>query len=394
MTVATFNQNNFTVDDAATYKGKLDANIAVLAGIAAQFAAHAAATPNMTVLIDAGLLFKDTILTAVSQQTTTTLVAPVSNPRIDRLVIDAATGVYSVIAGVEAASPVAPAITMGKLPIARLAMTVGMTVIANAIITDERTSLISSSVALQNAFTGLTLSTAGASTTLSIAAGQAANSTNTAMMTLAATMAKTTAAWAVGSTNGGLDTGAIAANIFYSWYLIRRPDTGVVDVIYSLSSTAPTLPANYTQFRRLGTWPTNASSQWASILQTGDLFQWLTPPTDVSSYNPGILAVTRTLSVPSVTDIIANLRVTSQNSGTSGTCLQLISDLAMVDIAPNGWQTDTSGLINLAGYAYTQVSRLSVRTNGLAQIRTRLSFSDASCFIGIATLSWTDARVK
>lgn len=59
------------------------------------------------------------------------------------------------------------------------------------------------------------------------------------------------AAWAVGNNQGGLDTGSVSNSTYYIW-LIRRPDTGVVDALFSLSATAPTMPANYTQKRLIG----------------------------------------------------------------------------------------------------------------------------------------------
>lgn len=57
--------------------------------------------------------------------------------------------------------------------------------------------------------------------------------------------------WAVGSGSGGLDTGTIGSGTYYA-YIIRRPDTGVVDVLYSLSATTPTLPSSYTQKALIG----------------------------------------------------------------------------------------------------------------------------------------------
>src|SRR5581483_6632569 len=90
--------------------------------------------------------------------------------------------------------------------------------------------------ALQNYLTGLTLSTAGSSATFSVAAGEAMDSTNVALMILAASISKTTSSWAVGSGNGGLDTGAIATSTWYHVWLIQRPDTGVVDVLISTSA--------------------------------------------------------------------------------------------------------------------------------------------------------------
>lgn len=140
MGVATFNQNNFTTDDPTTYKGKLDGNTAVLAGIADDFAPHQAATPNMTVVTDAGGVMVNGNLVTQAQQTTSTITAPASNPRIDRVVIDAASGAVSVVTGTEAASPTPPAIPAGKLPVAQVSLSVGQNSIVNANLTDERTA--------------------------------------------------------------------------------------------------------------------------------------------------------------------------------------------------------------------------------------------------------------
>jgi hypothetical protein len=126
---------------------------------------------------------------------------------------------------------------------------------------------------------GLVLSTAGSSATFSVAPGQAADGTNSDMMTLASAISKTTSAWAAGSGNGGLDTGTISAAAWYHVHLIKRLDTQVVDVLFSLSATAPTLPANYTLFRRIGSVKT-ASSLWTAFNQYGDFFYWVAPVTE------------------------------------------------------------------------------------------------------------------
>lgn len=141
MTVATFEQPNYLTQSAAAYKAAIDAAIAVLQSIGGDFAPHASTAANMQVVIDAGRIFKPGgAMVSVSQQTTGALIAPVSNPRIDRIVVDSEDGIYSVITGTEAASPTAPAIPNGKLPVCQIAMTVAMTTIANSIITDERTT--------------------------------------------------------------------------------------------------------------------------------------------------------------------------------------------------------------------------------------------------------------
>jgi len=134
----TYQEPNYSLDPPEVYKGKLDENAVAHNEITGQFAPHEAATPDMTVLIDAGRVLDDVTLTQIAQQTTAAFTAPVTNPRIDRIVIDESTGAYSVIAGTEAASPAAPAITAGKLPCCQVALAVSTTAITNTLITDER----------------------------------------------------------------------------------------------------------------------------------------------------------------------------------------------------------------------------------------------------------------
>ena len=133
---------DFTSQTASVYKANIDAGFAVADRLAWAFAPHeqdvGSPQPDMTVRLDAGALFDGTTLTEVSAQSTGTITAPTTNPRIDRVVIDESTGAVSVIAGTEAPSPSAPAITAGKLPIARVALVVSQTSIDNADITDER----------------------------------------------------------------------------------------------------------------------------------------------------------------------------------------------------------------------------------------------------------------
>jgi hypothetical protein len=156
---------------------------------------------------------------------------------------------------------------------------------------------------------GLTLSTAGSSTTFSVSAGMAADSTNVDMMVLSSAISKTTGAWAVGTGNGALDTGAIAANTWYHFYLIKRVDTGLVDPLISLSATAPTLPTNYTLSRRIGSRITNGSSQWASFTQDGDWFVPAAVTSELATASaPTSLTALTLAGVPSGVRVLVKLR--------------------------------------------------------------------------------------
>lgn len=102
--------------------------------------------------------------------------------------------------------------------------------------------------------TGLTYANNGSDATndIDIATGACMDATGAYWMALASARTKRLdAAWAVGTNQGGLDTGSIADTDYYIW-LIARSDTGVVDVLFSTSSTSPTMPTNYDYKRLIG----------------------------------------------------------------------------------------------------------------------------------------------
>lgn len=241
-------------------------------------------------------------------------------------------------------------------------------------------------VPIQGYIFGLTLSTAGSSNGFGIAAGQAANSTAIDLMVLASAYTKTTGAWAVGSGNGALDTSSIAANTWYHVYLIKRPDTGVVDVLISTSVSAPVLPTNYTEFRRIGSMRTEASSQWLKFSQLGDDFIWNTAFVDRATSVVGSTAAqTLALSVPPGIQFDANISVLTA-AGTDTEGRGLVTSLDKAD-------ESTSAALNV-GFSgpngTTSISGLSVRTNVSGQIRYRVASTLSS--IQIITFGWRDPR--
>lgn len=136
--VSQFTQPDNTSQDAGTYKGAIDDSVSVMARLAGAFAPHEQATPNMTVRLDVGFVFNGQTLTEVAAQSSATITAPTTNPRIDRIHVDGGTGVVGIATGAEAASPSAPAIPAGTIPVAQVSLTVGMSQITNGDLTDER----------------------------------------------------------------------------------------------------------------------------------------------------------------------------------------------------------------------------------------------------------------
>lgn len=118
---------------------------------------------------------------------------------------------------------------------------------------------------------------------IAIAPGVARSGDDSTNMTLAAILTKQIdAAWAVGDDAGGLDTGSVAVNTLYAVWLIKRPDTGVVDALFSTSFTSPTLPANYSNLRLIGAVWTDSSSNIYAYIQSGDYFRYLGAPNEVT----------------------------------------------------------------------------------------------------------------
>lgn len=229
---------------------------------------------------------------------------------------------------------------------------------------------------------GLALSTAGGSGTFGIAAGVAADSTNASLMALGSAYTKTTSAWAVGSGNGGLDTGAIANTTWYHAYLIERTDTGVCDVLFSLSATTPTMPANYTLSRRLGSMRTDGSAHWLAFWQVGDQFGWVTGILDINVSNLGASVTPYTLTIPTGVQNQALLRVTSSNP-TPGA-------VALFPLAETGTTSAGSGNVSIVASVAGNAIELSVETNTSAQINAVAN--QASTSLTLFTHGWFDSR--
>ena len=231
---------------------------------------------------------------------------------------------------------------------------------------------------------GLTLSTAGSSATFSIASGAAVNSLATGYMTLASAYTKTTSAWALGSAAGALDTGAIANSTWYHVYLIQRVDTGVVDVLISLSATAPTMPTNYTLFRRIGSMKTNGSAQWTSFMQVGGYFRWVTPVIDGNPMAATTAFAALTISVPLGVSVLAVGNIATVTNGNVAS----IRPVGAADGTPS-ITTGALSLVGVGGSASSGSSQWSVVTNTSAQVEVAAS---TAMNVYVATTGWIDSR--
>lgn len=185
---------------------------------------------------------------------------------------------------------------------------------------------------LANYIGGLTLSTGTSSSTFTIAAGAATDSTNADFMKLASALNKNTTAWAVGFNLGALDTGSIAASTWYHVFIIKRPDTGVVDACISASVTGcaagvANIPAAYTLKRRIGSMKTDVASNWIKFFQVGDEFFWDQVSTVDASTSGTTPAAAYALNVPPGVSVLAR-GATTLRSTSAGANVNIFSGLA------------------------------------------------------------------
>jgi hypothetical protein len=249
---------------------------------------------------------------------------------------------------------------------------------------------------------GLTLSNnAGTpASKIDVAAGTCRDSGDTANIALAAALtAKDLAvAWAVGASAGMLATGVAVANGTYHIFLIKRPDTGVVDIAADTSVTGANIATNtnaaYTLKRRIGSIIRSGGSILA-FSQNGDEFLLSATILDINANNPGSSAVTRTLTVPLGVKVywfgVAAVRTVDLSTQSSG----YFSSLDQGDEIPS----DTSATIaqftsmrSATGLNTELGMQMTIRTNTSAQIRSRVTNGDTDVTVYMTTFGWIDNR--
>lgn len=216
--------------------------------------------------------------------------------------------------------------------------------------------------------------TVDATNDLVIGAGVALDDSEEFVMRLAASLTKQSdVVWAAGTNSGMLDTGAVGNSDYYLW-LIGRPSTGVIDVLSSLSSTAPTMPANYNYKRLIGWFKRSGGAILAfhAYERTGGglEFAWDAPILDVDST---VTTSRRTdpVSVPLGFTTIANVSVYAFDATTGFTLNVCCPD--QTDAAPS--VTASPGGLIIAPANEAQFARINVRTSATGTVSARATLA-------------------
>lgn len=198
------------------------------------------------------------------------------------------------------------------------------------------------------------------------------------------------AVWAAGDDAGGLDTGSIAIDTWYYIFLIYRAATGDVDVLFSTSVGAPTLPTGYEHKRLIGTMETDGSGNIIPFAQKGDETLWESPVESIAATNPGTSAVLATMAVPPGLQVMAKtaLRFVDTSAANTSANYIAITSPDVSDIAAGA--ANFSGVIQAAvtGQIASDSGEFYTRTNTSSQIRYRVTASDANVFVFLNTLGW------
>lgn len=251
---------------------------------------------------------------------------------------------------------------------------------------------LSYAAALNKAIYGFTYANAAGDVVndLDIAAGGCMDATGAYWITRAAITKQLDVAWAVGTNAGGLDTGAIGNNDYYIW-AIARSDTGVTDILYSLSSTSPTTPANY-DFKRLIGWfkRVGATIVLFTTYETeggGIEHIWTTPTLDVDLTN-ALTTSRRTdaVKVPLALSTIAGLNVLTADASTHQFIIYCPD---MSDLTPSTTVAPLSTHQCAAGS--NQFSNVRVRTSATGTVASRATVATIDNY-RISTLSFTWSR--
>jgi len=200
---------------------------------------------------------------------------------------------------------------------------------------------------------------------------------------------------AINSGVNGLDTGSIAASTWYSVWVIYNPTTETTAGLFSLSSTAPTLPSGYTYYVRIGWVVTNDDSIFYPTEQYGRRAQYL-----VDSSSPSMrvmangVAGTYSTTLPTWANIVVTnvyipstarvIDIVAFNNYESGT-------LSNVIVAPHqlyGGVASTTGNIPMLylSSAAAMISKMSM----MLQYTTSMSWVSSAAGGVIYCVGWED----
>lgn len=203
------------------------------------------------------------------------------------------------------------------------------------------------------------------------------------------------AAWAVGTGNGGLFSGAVGADTWYHCFAIFKDEDGVVDAGFDTSVIAANIPAGYTAFRRLGSVLTDDTSNILAFFQFGDDFYWDSPALDFDDSTPTAAGETYTVAIPLGVEVkaIINLGTRARNAMVGAYArhpawTDLTPDDVLTPLATVGREEAAAPAAGVAAYGMA-----FPRSDTSSQIRIG-SLINSQHNVFVVTVGWVDLRGK
>ena len=204
---------------------------------------------------------------------------------------------------------------------------------------------------------------------IDIAAGVATDAAGVKYLSLSSSLTKQIdASFSKGTNQGGLDTGAVANNTWYYFWIIEQDSTSDIDILISASQTSPTMPSGWTAKRRIrGAVLTDGSANILGFRQKDNDFRFNLMYLEVNDTATGTTRNTLALSyVPSNFIGIFATRLISADP-----CYAIIQETSETDTAPSDTYSD---ILASATCTYGQIEYTRL-TDSSAQIAYRTSAS-------------------
>lgn len=200
--------------------------------------------------------------------------------------------------------------------------------------------------------------------------------------------------WSVGTNLGGLDNGSVQADTWYALHAIKRPDTGVCDVLFSSSGSSPSMPTNYTLRRLIGWVRTDGSANIVQFVQFPGGEIRLKAPGDPNldvNETVGTTQETHTITAPPNTLAIINVGVIGDD--TAAVLFIRPTDVNNVAASISASPLASAGVATHVTTGVVDISRHFVEhrtwVDGDRQIALRAT---GNVTVRIAPLGWFDPR--
>ncbi len=196
----------------------------------------------------------------------------------------------------------------------------------------------------------------------------------------------------------GLDTGTVAASTWYAVFLIWNPTTRTAAGLFSLSATAPTMPAGYTKKRRLGWVRTDGTSNIEpfNMPPLEGRNRWTYWQTDILANRQIQTGGTATAFTDTTTSAATWIPETAVRQVLDVECQKLGlggADEARSEVRPNGWTVNQTFIVRSGADGSEDPTSnghpiLPVASDRIVEYRIQPG-SDAECAIHV--LGWEDA---